>query len=292
MLLLLALLAAPVSAAPEPACRYTSLFAGRFNPLGLSEELGVRCEHRLYEAESPVLRTNFVALVPGLALSPASARPSISLEVQPLSILGFFASYRPTYWYGILGALQSFPSPRADWGSSLLGRPESPTGAAAQLVHEVMLGGLFQLRVGPFAGRSVARVRWFHVATKGGDPVFYDPTNDQLTPARGWTVESDTVATWSPAERVLLGVDLVLARAVYPDDAYAAGEPHDNRSAQARVGPLAVYTLWDHAPGARFDAPSLFVLTSFYLQHPYRAGDRSSAAIPYLAAGLSFSGDL
>ena len=285
------LLAVALPAQASSPCSYFDLLSARFNPLGLSHELYLRCERPLYRSATPALATNFVALVPGLALSPASLRPSIALEVQPASVFNLFVAYQPTLWYGWLGSLQSFPSVHSNWGSSLLGSPDSPNGPSTQLIHQFVLGGTLQARVGPFAARSVTRFSYFR-ATVHGDPVFYDPRADLLTPARGWTVEEETVVTWSPGAALVLGLDLTYEHAFYPGTAYRPEEPRDNPNSQTRLGPLLLYTPFEHQPGALLDAPSFFVLLSFYLDHRYRAGANVSQAIPYLAAGLSFKGDL
>ena len=120
---------------------------------------------------------------------------------------------------------------------------------------------------------------------------FYDPRADLLTPARGWTFDEEAVAAWSQSARLALGLDLVYERAFYPRSAFQPGESLDDPNA-LRLGPLAVYSPYQHQSGRVFDAPSFFVLVSYYLEHRYRTGDRVSAAIPYLAAGLSFTGDL
>jgi hypothetical protein len=74
-----------------------------------------------------------------------------------------------------------------------------------------------------------------------------------------------------------------------------------------RIGPLIAYN-FKESYHARFNAPTVFVAVQWWLQHRYRTGDRTAAesllgnnsvvndftgsAIPYLAIGFSFRGDL
>ena len=274
------------------SCKYNDLLAARFNPLGLSNEIYVHCEDRLYASANPALANNFIAVVPGLATSPASMRPSLSVEFQPASVFNLFVAYQPTLWYGWLGSVQSFPSVHSDWGAAIVSSPNSPGGPYTLLVHQVVFGATLQAKVGDFAVRTITRLNYFRASTHNGDPVFYDPRADLLTPARGWTLEEDAVATWSASKRLILGLDLVYEHALYPSSVFQPGEPRDNPNSQLRLGPLAVFSPYSHKPGALFDAPAFFLLVSYYLEHRWRSGDRVSAAVPYLAAGMSFAGDL
>ena len=81
----------------------------------------------------------------------------------------------------------------------------------------------------------------------------------------------------------------------------------DPNGALHRFGPVVAYNLRESGH-ARFNAPTVFVAVQWWLQHRYRTGDRTaqeallgnravpqdftSGAMPYIAIGFSFRGDL
>jgi hypothetical protein len=83
-----------------------------------------------------------------------------------------------------------------------------------------------------------------------------------------------------------------LSHAFYRRRDFLPGEPVSQPNGPtSRLGPAVTYTFFDR-PGARFNRPTVFLLSQWWLRHRFRTGDQSSAGIPYLAIGFSFEGDL
>ena len=113
-----------------------------------------------------------------------------------------------------------------------------------------------------------------------------------LFPNGGWGLSNELEMLYLTDFGLILGVQYTIVHAFYPDSAFLSGEPTDNPNTPVhRVGPLAVYTFFDH-PGARFNSPSLFIILQWYARHRYRTGEDTHAALPRIVFGFAFEGDL
>ena len=66
----------------------------------------------------------------------------------------------------------------------------------------------------------------------------------------------------------------------------------DSALSTHRLGPLFAWQFHDRGPGSRFDQPTLFVLSQWWLQHAYRTGAEQPQGLPLIAVGFAFRGDL
>jgi len=274
--------------------------AARYNAQGLTAEGKLDFRLRLFRSEHLALRENYAALGVVAGLSPAFARGGLFVEVQPLSVLQLGAQLEAVRWFGTFDLVQSFSSARAaHWEADLQRLGDLPAGDPARNYGasgtNLTLWGRLQVRFGPLAVRDTLSLFRPDLGLRAGDPVYYDGTHDFLLPNRGWLMTNDADVLWLRAGGVaglVLGLRHTLVSAAYRSADFAAGEsPVDINGPMHRLGPLAAYTLHERG-GGWFNAPTIAVLTQWYLKHRYRAGQERSAIIPSVALAFGFFGDL
>jgi hypothetical protein len=296
LLAVLVLSCAPAFAEPPPrqapTLTYDNLLAVRMNPLGGGDELRLRYRIPLYGSDRAVLAQNFFGIAPAVMVAPAFVKLGLGVELAPLSVLHFYAGYEPTAYFGDLGALHSYPSANADYGSGAFDKSPSTAGATtyAAFLHQVVLSGTLQLAYRGFAFRSTLKALYVSAGTRNGDPVFYDTLYDVLLPKNGWMLQSDTDLLYVSKIRLTAGVRFSLLHTWYPASAFLPGEATDNPNTPiSRIGPLVAYTFFERHHGA-FDAPTLVLVTGWYLEHRYRTGELVSQGIPFVTLGFMFKG--
>ena len=138
-------------------------------------------------------------------------------------------------------------------------------------------------KVGPVVLRSRLTAMMTDMDLRSGDTTWYDPFFDVLSEDGGWTLVND-------ADLLLMLLDEMLIVGVRHNTTQAL---HDESGFDAiqRIGPLAAYRFYDE-PGSRVNRPTIFMLVNWYLAHPFRTGQDTSQAIPYVALGFALSGDL
>jgi hypothetical protein len=211
------------------------------------------------------------------------ARPGVGVEVQPLSILHFYAGYEPTGYFGDLGYLHSYPTPQSDYPSGAFATAPAGSGRAAA-VHTVALAITLQLKVRFIGFRSTLRTIYLHAADTSTDSVYYDPTYDVLVPRDGWMLHDDTDLVYISRFGLVVGVRHALTHVFY------AG-PDNPNTPISRLGPIAAYTFFDHH-GGRFDTPTLFLALNWYLLHRYRTGEVVNQGMPMVGIGFLCKGSL
>jgi hypothetical protein len=219
-------------------------------------------------------------------------RPGLALELQPLPFLSLGAGYSAAYYFGPLEA-QSYPSPRATYGSGVFSGPAAgPGGGYALLVHQLGLSGTLQGTLRRFAARTTTRAVRFFADLHGSDTVFYDPAFDVVLDGRGWVAQNDTDVVYSYGPGFVVGIRHSLTVAWYRLGAYAAGDPKENPNTPiSRLGPLALYRFFDTQRGF-VQRAELLVAAQWYLLHRYRSGETVNTAVPLVGIGLVLSGDL
>jgi hypothetical protein len=283
---------------PPPAQRlpptviYDNVFIGRINPLGVADELRVRFRMGLYGHPHLALSDNFFGVVGSMFLTPSQIRPGIGVELQPLSVLHFYVGYEPIIHFGDLGALHSYNSPNADFGSDAFATspPYGPGDTYAATVHQVMLSMLFQMAIKWFAFRSMLRGTYINAGLRPGDTVFYDPIYDILLPREGWMLHNETDALYRSKFGLIVGIRLAITTTWYPATAFLPGESTQNNNVPIiKLGPLVAYTFFEKRY-KRFDAPTLFLSLGWYLMHRYRTGELVNQGVPQIIIGFAFKG--
>jgi len=284
---------------PPPARRlvHRGLVAARYNPVGLYYEGRLSYRLRLYRDESLALRDNYAGGGAMVMLTPAFLRVGPYVELAPASFVTVWSTLQYSAYFGSFGMVQSFPSPRSDFSDDELDRLEGlpdgdPRANQSTSGLELTVGVDLQARVGPVAVRSQSRFIRADLDLRGDDRVFYDQATDLLMPDAGLSLTSDLDAAYlAMGGRLVLAARYTAAVPFYPASSYLPGEPEDSDNATHRVGPIVAYTFHSR-DGARFNMPTVLVIAQWWIDHRYRTGQESSQALPLIAVGFRFHGDL
>ncbi|PTL81265.1 hypothetical protein [Vitiosangium sp. GDMCC 1.1324] len=279
---------------PQHRVVHRNTFALRNNPLGLLYEGRFAYRFRLYESESQALRDNFVGIGLAPGGSPAFARVGAYVEFQPATVLGFWAVYEYVGYYGTFNLFQSFPNASSDFSDTTIqargGLPkDDPLRSYPTSGTQLTVGTNLNLKAGPIVLRSQARLVRPDFKVRAGDSVFYDQFYDLLMPNQGLAVFNDLDLLYQTDFQLMAGLRYHVGVPFYSNEQLPPGSTVKN-SVQ-RLGPFLAYRFKDE-DGAAFNQPSLALVVNWYLQHRYRTGADSSAALPYLALAFNVVGDL
>lgn len=264
---------------------YRNLFAVRLNPLGLVDALSVDYQYRLYEHDSPLFANNYVGFHVQPILSPAYARMGAGIDIQPLSILRLGATYEYVGFFGNFDFVQSYPVPAANWSDSSLEAGGEAGLNYATTGSQLTVHMLLQMKIGPIAARTNLKVMKFDMDLRDGDTVWYDPLLDYLLPGDGWGVTNDADLLYLTDFGLVAGLRYSTTSANYDSEAEDPNDPTH------RLGPLISYTFVS-APGEFVDSVGAFLVVNWYLKHRFRTGEDTSQALPYVAVGMTVTGDL
>ncbi len=271
----------------------------RVNPIGLFVDFRGGWRQRLFNdpGRSVLLRNTYVALAGTVVTSPAFVRPGIALEVQPLAILNLQAVWEPVVqWFGTFGNVQSFNDVTSNYSDAVLSRNRNVPGAVqtargwqftAQATLQARIGQTLALRD---TFRAVYQKYDPATLTSGRTGLFYDPFYDVIAPTDGWTLVNDVDVI---AQLTDLGTNLGLRfSSVMPQLGSFAND--STTTTTHRLGPIVTYTFRERRHGA-VNAPTLYALAQWWLQHPFRTGGDNegavSRALPMIIVGFSMRGD-
>ncbi len=263
------------------AIEWESLIIPRINPLGMVAANSVSYRLKLYESESSLLKNNFVRLALQPNVSPSWFRPGFRIDLQPLSILKLSLVHEFVFHFGTFGIIQSFDSPDADYSDARLEAGKERGEDYAPIAQQTTFSALIQAKMGPIVIRNDAKILRTDFPLRAGDVAFYDQFLDLLVAGKGWTFVNDADLLFVSDFGLIAGVRYTLTQAYY-----------DNSSRTThRAGPLMIYKFYDD-PDALLSNVSGILLANWWLKHPYRTGQETSQAIPYLGVGVRFSGTL
>jgi hypothetical protein len=287
VLILIALEARAQSAPNGAPLQYSATLFAQGNPRALAMDLRLQYRHDLGAGSA-------IGGFASVAAGPAGLRPGVGIEIQPFANFAFGVDYFASYYFGALGLAQSYPSPRANYGSGAFSAPQDgPGGSYALWVQQLTIHATLQAVLGPIAVRSTTRASRFFADLHGSDRVFYDPSLDVAVYKNGWVGQNDTDLVYLWTSNFLVGLRHTLTIAWYPNDAYAPGEPRENPNTPiSKLGPVAAWQFLEGDRGGLVQRGSLLLAAQWYLAHRYRTGDTVSGALPFLGLGLVFSGDL
>ena len=272
---------------------YRNLLAARYNPLGLVNEFTLGYRVQLIDRPGALYRDSFAALHLHTFVNPAFGRVGPMLEIQPLGILNFQATYNYVGYFRTFDQLMSFDTPTANYSDTELSRRGDLDENYITTGHLITLSALLQAKVGRIAVRNNLKAYWADLDLREGDTVFYDQTLDILEPNRGWVITNDADVLYLFDFGLKLGARYTLTHAFYREDHFLPDEPlvKGANSPMHRVGPAVLYTFYDK-PERRFNKPTIFLLMQWWARHRWRTGEDVSAGVPYLALGFVFEGRL
>jgi len=267
--------------APRDRLWYSNASYLRINPLGLVNQHRVGWRRRLSTKDSLLFRDTYAFVGPAVTLTPAWARGGLYGEAQLLAVLRVFTEVMGVGYFGTFDQVLTFPEDGrySDQTIEAQGDRAEPTGGWVWTI-----GTTVRAAVGPIAVRSTVQGLRFDLGGVADGAFFYDQLSDRLAPDEGWVVLNDADLLYLNG-KVRAGV-----RHSFSDN-LGGSSGTDAATAYHRVGPLFAYQFADHAPGKRFNQPTLFLLAQTWVQHPYRTGDEQSQALPLIAAGFAFNGD-
>jgi hypothetical protein len=267
---------------------WESLTVGRVNPLGAAMRLRTGYRAQLSHAPGELFEESFAAVRLVSEITPAFATVGGRVEIQPVAVLNLAAQYELVGAFGIFNFLQSFPSPTAAHDDETLRDLRGDNDAARGEL--ATLGAVLQAKIDALAVRNEVQVFWQRMDLEAGDTVFYNARLDLLQASGGWALGNDTDLIYLTRFGLKFGV-----RYSYADAFYASAiDPTGIANAEAplhRIGPSVLYTFFEKPPGARYNAPTLALLTQWWLKHPSRTGQVSSAALPYILLAFAQKGD-
>ena len=283
---------------------FSDLTVFRLNPLGLETRARFGVQKRLYYSEKLVTQNNFRFIGVYPKLNPVSAHLAFGGELQPASIFNLKATIEIQKYFGILGYLQSFRTPTANFSDERL-KDLRGTEQTSTLYH-ASLAPLLQLKLGPVAVRSLWQFDYWMLNVRDGDTVAYEATFDTLLPDNGWTISVDNDLLFVGRPGLAIGVRHTWVKPVYQRKHFVDQgdkDAYDGDNEHHRIGLFAALTLRD-APQTAFNKPTVILIASWYLTHRWRTGregtdisgdvnnnDFRSRAFPYLLLGFAFESD-
>jgi hypothetical protein len=258
-----------------------SLLAARMNPSGLQERFYLSYRHKMSSSDHILLNDTYFSVGAATTLTPGYVTVGPQLKFQPLAILGFRAAYEVMGTFGIVGQIHQFESLEADYSDSAL---KSLGKGTKRFGTQLTLEGRFQIKLGAVASRNTFMGRRYNMRSDEGQVAFYDQSTDLLAPNNGWVWTNDFDLLALLPNGFTLGARWTAAQALHGTEGQASRVNH-------RVGPILAVTLFNR-PGASFNTPTLFLITQWNAQHPYRTGQESKTIVPTVAVGFAFTGDL
>jgi hypothetical protein len=273
---------------------YRSLTAARYNPLGLSTFFRIGYQIPLLgEQENVLLQRTYAAVHAMTWLTPAYARGGLRFDIQPLAIFSLVTSYELVGYFGSFDSLQSFDNIAEDFSEdgqkarADLGLDYPTTGGSFTLEPNL------QARIGPLTIVSTTDFVYNHMRLRGDDPVFFDLFYDMLVPRTGWVISNETQLLYGPATGFAGGLRYGIYHALLPDSVVTGNEARAKEITPIQfLGPLFIYNFFEENRALAFNAPLVFASVGWWLHHPYRTGQETSRAVPYVTVGFTFKGDL
>lgn len=272
---------------PPPKNRlwYSNASFLRVNPLGLINVHRLGWRHRLSTKDSILFQDTYVFVGGGAIVTPAWARIGGYAEVQPLAILRAFTEISAVGYYGTFDQILTWDDQDAAFDDASIAERGDAGEASGKLGYTMTFGGTLRAKVGPIAVRTTAQVSSINLDLDADNLYFYDQYWDRLAPDGGWMVLNDFDILFVK-DKLRLG-----ARHTFSDTLDGNGGDTTGAMAQHRVGPLFAWQFKDKKPGTKFNQPTVFVIAQWWLQHPYRTGEKQPQALPLIAAGFAFNGD-
>jgi hypothetical protein len=278
-------------APPPHRLVHRTTFALRHNPLGVLLDSRVSYRYRLYESESLALRDNYLGVGVAPTLSPAFVRVGPYAEFSPLTLLNVWGALQYVQYFGNFDQLQGFPGAQSDFSDSAI--QDNTDNRFSAHGWELTLGATFLVKVSSLLLRSQARLVRGDLNLRPGDRIYYDQLYDVGAPNAGWFATNDLDVLYQSADNRLLAGARYTATAPLYDEArhFDPATPSTEVSnAMQRVGPFVAYT-FKAQDGALFNNTTVFVLVQWWLQHRFRTGEDTSAAMPLIGVGFQTTGD-
>lgn len=263
---------------------WKNLLGGRINALGLTNRFQTGYRAQLFDRPETAFNDTFIAPQLDTELSPAFGYVGARLDVQPVALLNFSASYGMIGYFGTFNHVRSFPNARAEYSDDFLNETEDQQYTA--LGNRARLSGTFQFGLGGVYVRSTTAAFYHGIPLENGDRVFYNQQLDILAPNKGWVLNNDADLVFRTDFDLFVGLRHTVTHAFYRPE---QNPGQDLNGPMHRVGPLFAYQFYEDPIGAGINKPTVIVLAQWWARHRYRT--RQSPALPLIAIALRMEGD-
>jgi hypothetical protein len=267
---------------PKHRLWYSNATFARLNPLGLIDAFSMGWRYRLMDSDSVLFEDTYTLLGVSARASPAFGRLGARAEISPIAVWKAWGTIEGVGYFGSFDQITGFSDADAVYDDDTL---EQLGQGTAMMGWVVTAGTVLQAKAGPVAVRSTFQATRYDLDMEEGDRFFYDQFWDRLAPDEQWMVLND-LDMMGVFEHARVGARWTWSDALIEEGDAVAGLAHH------RVGPLFAWQFKDEPPGTRFNRPTVFALAQWWMQHPHRDGTVSSQAMPLIALGLAFQGDL
>jgi hypothetical protein len=261
---------------------YVNILAARANPTGFKDSISLLYRLRLMDkpADNLLFGDTWLGIGPSLQITPAYARVGGEVRLVPIAVLRLIGRLETQNFFGSFNQVTSWSDTDVDWSDDAIDLRDDAQPMNGWLAT---LEGRVQVKVGGVAARNTFLAQHTSLPLPAGDVAYYDPSLDLLQPGEGWSFNNDADLLYVGTDTWVLGGRFSAAHAKHGD-----GSPAD--AWNLRAGPIIAKTLAEGTRG--FHKPTAFLLTQWHLAHPYRTGQESSQAMPLIAGGIGWSGDL
>lgn len=269
--------------APQHRLYYTNATFFRYNAIGLRNVFRIGWRYRLSDKDTVLLKDTYTFIAADTAVSPAFFRGGLYAEAQALQLLRVFGSVHGIKYFGTFDQILTWDDPAAVYSDNtidtLADQATAPSG------YVLNFGTTLRAAAGPIAIRSTVNFTRFDLGFEQEGLFFYEQTWDRLAQDGAWMVLNDADVLYVK-DKLRAGV-----RYTVSDNIDDRGDSTDGSMSHHRVGPLLAWQFKDLQPGPAYNQPTLFVLTQWWLKHPYRTGQEQPAGLPLIAVGFAFNGD-
>jgi hypothetical protein len=264
---------------------YHNLTAVRVNPLGLINRFRTGYRMQLSHRPEPAFFDSYGSVQLDTEVTPAYGVVGARLEVQPVALFNFWASYGFVGTFGSFGNTHSLPAAGDEYDDTTMGDTEDQD--YSTIGQKAIISGLFQFGMAGLAVRSNVKAHWMSMDLRDGDRVFWDATLDVLVPNSGWVITNDADLL------VLTDFDLKIGlRHTVTQALYRAEQRNDEKNINTphhRIGPAFLYTFFEDDVGSTWNKPTVLLLAQWWVRHRYRTTE--APGLPYLVIGFVQEGD-
>lgn len=263
---------------------------GTLNPLGLEWDIKGGMQYRLFKSDDILLHDTFTFLGGQLRVNPVYSALGVVVESQPLAVINLRAKAEAIGFYGILGVLQSWQSPYANFSDTAQNARTAAGDYYATYGFHAAIEPTLQAAVGPIAVQNRFALEYWNMRLRSGDTVWYDAGPDHMLPGKGLTLQDELSLVYL-SKTLTAGLDFRYAAPLFTAAQFQPNEdPKGVDQSNMRLGVIAAYTFFDNGYTA-FNKPTVFALVQWWLKHPYRTGQDVSQLIPFFAVGFTFQQD-
>jgi len=222
-------------------------------------------------------KVGWIALGPGGNLRPWGGSASARLSGSIYGIANLYAGYSAEGTWGAFSQATTWTEPPSSLGDELARIVPKPKGGEKGLAHHATLGASVRAPLGPILLMDTFVAHYWWWGSYDGDWL-YDPATDLVVENRGWAFDNQVF--------VGANVEGIRGGATWT---WRLGDRE--RGAYHSVG-LRVAATFNGGESKAFQQPTVSLESSWWLQHPERAGQEISKWMPQIGLTFAFRGTI